>query len=281
MPLYLPIQFVTLVGVSSACLLLLWRGARRQGGGYAPFPYDGRPGLLHEPFGSSFDVWCTTAAVLLFLTGQLAMLRQDTTTAAQEQLPLSGLAASLLLQGLMYVPFIIRYVTLPRMNGYAAAGFLRRVLWAAAALACILIPAATMEQLGLYEWLSRLTGCPMQQEVVNIMGNSGTAHRVLLVAAAVIMAPIGEEIFFRGFLYNLMRRCCGVLRAALLGGLFFGAVHGSLAQLLPLTVFGIVQCLAYEKARSLWLPISVHVVFNGFSSLCIILWPVLQQYAPQ
>lgn len=282
MPLYIPIQFVSLVGVSAVCLSLMWWGAwRRREACYAPFPYDGRTGGLHAPFGSSFDLWCCTAGVLLFLIGQLGMLRVGAQAEAQAASSLSGLAVSLLMQVAMYVPFIIRYVALPRMTGYAAPGVLRRGLWTAAALALILIPAAAMEQLGLYEWLAKLTGCPMQQEVVNIMGNSGTAHRVLLVAAAVIMAPIGEEIFFRGFLYNLMRRFCGVLPAALLGGLFFGVMHGSLAQMLPLTLFGIVQCVAYEKARSLWLPISVHAVFNSFSCICIILWPVLQQYAPQ
>lgn len=282
MSLYIPIQFCLLVGISSVCLSVLWWGTlRRREAAYAPFPDTGRTGGLRVPFGSSFDLWCCTAGVLLFLIGQLGMLRMGAEVEAQASSSLSGLAVSLLMQAAMYIPFIIRYVALPRMNGYADHGLLRRVLWAAAALALILIPAAAMEQLGLYEWLAKLTGCPMQQDVVSIMSNSGTAQRVLLVAAAVIMAPIGEEIFFRGFLYNLMRRFCGVWSAALLGGLFFGVMHGSLAQMLPLTLFGLVQCLAYEKARSLWLPISVHAVFNGFSSICIILWPLLEQNMPQ
>ena len=58
--------------------------------------------------------------------------------------------------------------------------------------------------------------------------------------------------------------------AALASALFFSVVHGSLTQFIPLTLFALIQCWAYERARSLWLPILLHMLFNGISCLYII-----------
>ena len=46
-------------------------------------------------------------------------------------------------------------------------------------------------------------------------------------------------------------------------GLLFGAVHGNLLALLPLTILGIALALAYEYTGSLWAPIAIHFCFNA------------------
>ena len=37
-------------------------------------------------------------------------------------------------------------------------------------------------------------------------------------------------------------------------------------------VFGVVQCIAYEKARSLWLPIMIHFIFNALNVAGVLLF---------
>lgn len=83
-----------------------------------------------------------------------------------------------------------------------------------------------------------------------------------LAFATVIAAPIIEEVIFRGLVYT--RLCRGMKRwiAALLSALIFGLVHGTLLHLVYTVPMGLMLCLFYEKYRSLWAPIVLHMSFN-------------------
>jgi membrane protease YdiL (CAAX protease family) len=79
------------------------------------------------------------------------------------------------------------------------------------------------------------------------------------------IAPIAEEVFFRGFLYQAFRNSYGVLPGALLSGLIFGAIHGEFFKLVQLAVLGVILALLFEKTRSLWPPIILHAVNNSLA----------------
>lgn len=272
MPLYIVIQACLLLGSAAACALMMGRGALLHTEERPVFEVSGG----RTPFGSATDMSITFAGLLLFLVPQLALLRHAP-AAESGDASLRHLIISMVFQSMVYIPFLLSYAALPRMAGYTPLSFRRMLLWVAAALGAIVIPASLLEYAGLYQWMAELTGCPVQQEVVDLMSNGSTEQTAVMILAAVVMAPLGEEAFFRGFLYNLMRRYNSVLPAALACGCFFGAVHGSLAQMLPLTLFGTVQCLVYERTRTLWVPVAVHAFFNGLSSLCILFSPYLPQ----
>lgn len=78
----------------------------------------------------------------------------------------------------------------------------------------------------------------------------------------VIVAPICEEIFFRGYLYPPMRRRLGVGWAALLNGFLFSVVHFSLFGLIGRTLSGVLFCLLYEYNDNLTSPITAHFINN-------------------
>jgi membrane protease YdiL (CAAX protease family) len=78
----------------------------------------------------------------------------------------------------------------------------------------------------------------------------------------VIVAPICEEIFFRGYLYPPMRRKLGVGWAALLNGFLFSLVHFSLFGLIGRTLAGALFCLLYEYNDNLAAPITAHFINN-------------------
>lgn len=79
---------------------------------------------------------------------------------------------------------------------------------------------------------------------------------------ASVIAPVLEEIFFRGFLYPVIRRYWGVFWAAALTAVIFAAIHRNLFAFLPIVVLGSGLAYIYEKRRSLAAPITMHLLHN-------------------
>ena len=119
-------------------------------------------------------------------------------------------------------------------------------------------------QLGGYmEWMESL-GVESTQDTVKLLQTATDPVVISLMAvAAVLVAPICEEIVFRGYLFPFAKKYTGTWVAAICSGLVFAAAHGSLAALLPLFVFGVVLAMLYEKTGSIWAPMAVHFCFNG------------------
>jgi membrane protease YdiL (CAAX protease family) len=83
------------------------------------------------------------------------------------------------------------------------------------------------------------------------------------VIAIVVCAPIGEEILFRGFLYQGLRRRFPVMRAALISAGAFAFVHVYPLRILPIFVSGVLLALLYERRRSLLASITAHATLNA------------------
>lgn len=90
---------------------------------------------------------------------------------------------------------------------------------------------------------------------------------ILILVCALV--PIGEEVFFRGFVYGALRQW-GTLLAAGLSALFFGAVHQQVVHFLPIFVLGVILALLYERTRSLLPTMVVHAVNNLVAILAVI-----------
>jgi uncharacterized protein len=85
-----------------------------------------------------------------------------------------------------------------------------------------------------------------RQELLTAVGTD-TLTTVLVVLAAVVLAPIGEEIFFRGILFQALRRRVGLWPAAVISSAPFGAVHVEVigVEALPAILVAVVLlCLA-------------------------------------
>ena len=101
------------------------------------------------------------------------------------------------------------------------------------------------------------------------MGASESTVALLAVAVLVcVIAPIAEEVFFRGYFFNALRSWRGLWPAAILTGLVFGAIHIGSAPvpfLVPLAVFGFVLCLLYWRTGSLYPCIALHALNNSLA----------------
>jgi uncharacterized protein len=89
----------------------------------------------------------------------------------------------------------------------------------------------------------------------------------LLLLGGGILAPIGEEFFFRGFLYNCTKRRWGILAGTLISAVVFAMVHAGPLLMLAIVPVGIILAVAYERTGSLWVPILMHVTFNSLQLL--------------
>ncbi|WP_372683191.1 lysostaphin resistance A-like protein [Desulfosarcina sp.] len=88
----------------------------------------------------------------------------------------------------------------------------------------------------------------------------GTVQRVLFFLVGGIVAPVAEEIVFRGLIFGYLRRW-GVPAAVLISTVLFAALH---LPAVPITqiVGGLVFAVAYHTGRSLMVPIVIHVLGN-------------------
>jgi membrane protease YdiL (CAAX protease family) len=100
-----------------------------------------------------------------------------------------------------------------------------------------------------------------------------------LVGAAIfvcVVAPMAEELFFRGFVFGALRRMrivvggreFGPWVAALITGLLFGLAHtGSAAPryLVPLGLLGFLLCLLRWRTRSLYPCMALHSINNSLA----------------
>ncbi len=84
----------------------------------------------------------------------------------------------------------------------------------------------------------------------------------LFLCVGVLIAPIAEEIFFRGILYGFFRRF-GVAPALMISTLIFVLLH-LVRQGIPLTqiVGGLLFAVAYEVEKNLFVPIVIHCLGN-------------------
>lgn len=120
----------------------------------------------------------------------------------------------------------------------------------------------------LYASVFRLHG---HDKLPNELG--ATHSTAALVGAAVfvcVLAPIAEELFFRGFIFGTLRKL-GLLPAALITGLLFGLVHAGSASpqyLVPLGLLGFVLCLLRWRTGSLYPCMALHS-FNNCLALGI------------
>jgi uncharacterized protein len=104
---------------------------------------------------------------------------------------------------------------------------------------------------------------PPQEELPKELGaEEGIGLAIATGVLLIVVAPIAEEFFFRGFLYQAFRNSFGVWPGAILSGLVFGVIHFEFFKLVQLAILGVVLALLFEKTRSLWPPIMLHAINN-------------------
>lgn len=111
-----------------------------------------------------------------------------------------------------------------------------------------------------------LMGVEERENVAVDLGTKDSALAFIGAAFLVsVVAPIAEELFFRGFLFGALRKR-GLVVALLVSGGVFGLAHlgGSpLGFIVPLATLGVLLALVYERTGSLYAAIALHALNNS------------------
>lgn len=113
-------------------------------------------------------------------------------------------------------------------------------------------------------------GHEVDQNVEQIVRHAPRMGRVALAVLAVSVAPVAEELLFRGVLLSALMRRCGLITAALLSAAAFAAIHlpglGWHWYALPqLLLLGVALVWLRVRAHSLWPAVLAHGVHNALA----------------
>ena len=120
----------------------------------------------------------------------------------------------------------------------------------------------------------------MQSRLDLLMGSqlSWSGFFVTLLGAG-LLAPVAEELFFRGFFYTALRQRLGVAAAVTISSLVFAVGHiDALGVVAASFIMGIALALAYEYTRSLWAAIAIHAFNNSLATVLVYLLMLAQAH---
>jgi CAAX protease family protein len=94
---------------------------------------------------------------------------------------------------------------------------------------------------------------------------------VLGTISVVVVSPVAEEIFFRGFLYGSLRGRFGFAASAAISSAAFSLFHPPPQLMVLIFAVGFVLAWLYERRGSLAGPIAAHVAFNLIGYVVIVM----------
>lgn len=274
-PVYFHINFwlfiICSLIVFALCLLPSRRQSYLKGSVSLPaLPLTGNP-----RFPATSDQLLTVAylALIIWLYG-LPQLPKEAVESAQNT-PTDDNTANIvsawvgmLIPVFLYMPLIIKYICshfcIPRLS-------LKSICYVFVGLGIIYTASNLLDKTGFFHWLIDITGTPAEQSSVQYIKEN--AYKAVIIPTAlsvIVVAPIVEELFFRGFIFSTLNQRVSTPIAAVFSGILFGSIHFSLAQTIILSIFGVVQCYLYRHTGSILYPILLHFIFNSLAFITII-----------
>jgi membrane protease YdiL (CAAX protease family) len=128
------------------------------------------------------------------------------------------------------------------------------------------------------QWALTAMGLPAEGQRVVLEALANPSTRWFVVAFAVLVAPVTEEWFFRGFLFPALRNRMGFAAAALLSSAAFGVVHVEIVEAGPnlyavpaTTLLGLAACALRERTGGMIAPIVFHTAYNGIAMAVVLI----------
>ncbi len=188
-----------------------------------------------------------------------------------------AVAALLLLEGLVALPFLNAFehplVLLAALRVLEVAAFVAILRFSGAGLSAVGLPPAKIPRglwrgalwslgfgltVGLCALILYLLGHnPLRLIRSRLPGDPLILSGYILLGG--LLAPLAEEIFFRGIVYGFFRRW-GILAALLISSLVFVLVHPAAGP--TQAIGGVLFAVSYEIERNLAVPITIHALGN-------------------
>ena len=116
-----------------------------------------------------------------------------------------------------------------------------------------------------------------QVQQVGFDGLSIPLHYVLAFIALVIIAPVAEELLFRGYFYGMIRKHIGFISSTLITSLIFALVHFQWNVGVDVFALSLVLCYLREHTGALWASIGLHMIKNAIAFSLLFLQPHILQ----
>lgn len=141
-----------------------------------------------------------------------------------------------------------------------------RALWMGVVAICLFLPVGGLLKYAATFVLDALEIETKEQLALIALRNAASPMQLVAMGiTTILLAPIAEEILFRGVLYTYIKQS-GYPRLALWGTtILFGAIHFNLTALIPLCVLALIFVWLYEQTDNLLAPIVAHISFNAIN----------------
>ncbi len=137
---------------------------------------------------------------------------------------------------------------------------LRRYAWRGLLLGMVLAPLL----LGLNMLVREIFPSQTKHPAFQLMESGGWGSVASVIAMAVILAPVAEEILYRGVIFLGVSGLAGMGWGLAVSSILFGAAHYSVwPDPIPLALLGLILGLCFKGSGTLWMPIFAHAGFNG------------------
>ncbi|MBI5753904.1 CPBP family intramembrane metalloprotease [Candidatus Peregrinibacteria bacterium] len=111
-----------------------------------------------------------------------------------------------------------------------------------------------------FNW--KIPGYELQPSIIKLFGN-GTINVIGAGIISILVTPILEEIFFRGFLLRILCNKLGIIIGSLITAVAFGFLHFPWQAIIPSFVFGLILNAIVIRSRSIWPAIAFHILNNA------------------
>jgi membrane protease YdiL (CAAX protease family) len=241
-------------------------------GGEPPeqLPADGTAWTWNDVVLMSMSTVAVIAAgsIIIFLSG--GFIGSQGLSVAQPTAAFSALLAAVEAVGII---FSVYYFGLRRRGlrwrdlGLVAPG--GRWLIGAGFLAVLALPTVSLIATG----VRALLGEPLESPQMDFLApnNLTLGGAVGMLAFAGVIVPFAEELFFRGVLYRWLRSHWKPWAAGLVSSMVFGLLHGEFSLMIATSIMGLILAWFYERSKSLWPSVVIHMVNNSLSILVVYL----------
>jgi membrane protease YdiL (CAAX protease family) len=237
-------------------------------------------GRVPPPSRSGAQAWAPWTSIAALFIGLVATIVGSTIvaiasgTTGELDDPPPGLSIALtLFQNLALVGAAFGFAYLARRPTAADFGLLRppRIGRAIGLLIATWVGFYALSAL----WVGLLDLNETQELPDRLGADNSTVNLLAVVVLITVVAPLGEELFFRGYFFGSLRNWRGVWPAAIATGAIFGLIHAGSAPagfLVPLGFFGFGLCLLYHYSGSLYPCIALHALNNSIALGATLNW---------
>lgn len=123
---------------------------------------------------------------------------------------------------------------------------------------------------------SWMPGFPIDQtQDIGFTAYGSRIDTILAFVTLVVMAPIAEEVLFRGYLYGKLKNSIPAIVAAIAASLLFALAHGQWNVGVDVFVLSMILCGLRSLTGSIWAGILVHMIKNGIAYYVLFVSPFM------